>query len=192
MAYLALACLLRRRLETHGVATLHVHFGLTSAVVGVLIRELGGPPWCVTIHGPEEFAPDNRRRLAQSGAVRESNDRNQRVGSRRNAAWRRRPSRSSRRVIGNGRWKHFPFTTATDRSPSAPIVCIARLDARKGHAVLLDALEQLADAHRKVRVELIGDGPLRAQIESQISRRGLSKSVVVRGWLSEVGGQRST
>jgi colanic acid/amylovoran biosynthesis glycosyltransferase len=184
MAYLALACLLQQRLETHGVATLHVHFGLSSAAVGVLIRELGGPPWCVTIHGPEEFAPENRKRLS-----RVARSANQTIAISEWAATALRQAASPvairPQVIGMGVGSKF-LSPPQRIDAEAPIVCIARLDARKGHAVLLDALVQLADAHRKVRIELIGDGPLRAQIESQVSHRGLASSVFVRGWLSEL------
>ncbi len=183
IAYLALACLLQRRLATRGVATLHVHFGLSSAAVGVLVRELGGPPWSVTIHGPEEFAGANRRRLSK---VARSANRTIAISEWAAAALRAAasPVAIEPKVIGMGVGGIF-LSPPEPIDAEAPIVCIARLDTRKGHAVLLEALARINDAHRLVRVELIGDGPLRSEIESEISRRGLSSRVVIRGWLSE-------
>ena len=183
LAYLGLACLLRERLETQRAAMLHVHFGLSSAAVAVLIRELGGPPWSVTIHGPEEFATANRKRLSK---VLRSANRTIAISEWAAAALREAvsPVVVEPRVIGMGVGSIF-LSPPEPIDDEAPIVCIARLDTRKGHAVLLDALARLDGDHRQVRVELIGDGPLRSQIESEISRRGLSSRVVVRGWLSE-------
>ena len=183
LAYLALACLLREQLATQRVATLHVHFGLSSAAVGVLIRELGGPPWSVTIHGPEEFAAANRKRLSQ---VARSASRTIAISEWAAAALREAvsPVVLETRVIGMGVGSSF-LSPPEPIDAEAPVVCIARLDTRKGHIVLLEALARLDGVFRRVRVDLIGDGPLRSEIESEISRRGLSSRVVVRGWLSE-------
>jgi glycosyltransferase involved in cell wall biosynthesis len=170
------------RLEKLRVSALHVHFGLSAGVVGLLTRELGGPPWSVTIHGPEEFAPENRKRLprfaASAGAMVVISQ------------WARsalqdsaRPLDVEPRIIGMGVGASFlQPTEPIDRD--SPVLCVARLDARKGHAVLLEALSQL-DNRQRVRVELIGDGPLRPEIEADILRRGLDGSVVLRGWLGE-------
>ena len=55
LVYLAEACLLRQRLVEHGVGHLHAHFGTNSAAISLLCHLLGGPPYSITIHGPEEF-----------------------------------------------------------------------------------------------------------------------------------------
>ena len=55
LIYLAEACLLRQRLVEYDVRHLHAHFGTNSAAVSLLCRLLGGPPYSITIHGPEEF-----------------------------------------------------------------------------------------------------------------------------------------
>ena len=44
------------------VSHVHVHFGTNAASVAMLCRQLGGPPYSITIHGPEEF--DAPRQLA--------------------------------------------------------------------------------------------------------------------------------
>jgi glycosyltransferase involved in cell wall biosynthesis len=55
LAYFAEACVLRRWLIDAGVTHLHAHFGTNSTAVASICRELGGPPFSFTVHGPEEF-----------------------------------------------------------------------------------------------------------------------------------------
>src|ERR1051326_1673652 len=55
LVYLAEGCLLLRHLRKRNVEHLHAHFGTNSATVAMLARELGGPPYSFTVHGPEEF-----------------------------------------------------------------------------------------------------------------------------------------
>ena len=55
LAYLAEACVLLRWFRTAGITHVHAHFGTNSAAVVMLCRELGGPVYSFTIHGPEEF-----------------------------------------------------------------------------------------------------------------------------------------
>ncbi len=86
-----------------------------------------------------------------------------------------------------GRGEHFSHATTDQSIPKRPIICIARFDARKGHGVLLNALSLLDRIRNQARVELIGDGPCREEIESDLLRRGLSDTVVIRGWISEAG-----
>src|SRR5262249_31162458 len=54
-AYLAEACVLVRELKLNAVEHLHVHFATNPAAVALLARDLGGPPYSITIHGPEEW-----------------------------------------------------------------------------------------------------------------------------------------
>jgi glycosyltransferase involved in cell wall biosynthesis len=48
------------------------------------------------------------------------------------------------------------------------VLAVGRLVEKKGFEVLVDAAAQLAD----VRVQIIGDGPLRQALEERIARRG--------------------
>ena len=34
---------------------MHAHYGTNSAMVAMLCRMIGGPPYSFTMHGPEEF-----------------------------------------------------------------------------------------------------------------------------------------
>lgn len=61
------------------------------------------------------------------------------------------------------------------------LVIVGRLHASKGHAVLLDALAKVPG----VELTIVGDGPERAAIESQIERLGLSDRVRLTGSVAE-------
>lgn len=60
----------------------------------------------------------------------------------------------------------------------APVVGIlATLDARKGHHVFLDAWKGVVSRHPEAVVLLIGDGPMRPELEARVGGEGLSHSV---------------
>lgn len=64
------------------------------------------------------------------------------------------------------------------------IVCVARLDAQKDHALLIDALEEIRDS--RWTLELIGDGPLTAALKDRVLRAGLSNRVKFSGLCNDV------
>ena len=65
----------------------------------------------------------------------------------------------------------------TPRRIPGRIVTVARLSPEKGHIYLLEAAERLRDAGVQFEWRMIGDGPLRAQLESMAQKRGLSGRV---------------
>lgn len=64
IAYWVEACFVRRLLEAERVEHLHVHFGTNAATVALLVRELDGPPFSVTVHGPDEIDAPAAHQLA--------------------------------------------------------------------------------------------------------------------------------
>jgi glycosyltransferase involved in cell wall biosynthesis len=73
--------------------------------------------------------------------------------------------------------------------PVRPVLgAVGRLEARKGHDLLLDALHvmrTLAPAHRP-QLLLVGDGPLRSALERRTGELGLARDVMFAGSLSDV------
>ncbi|MDP4021307.1 glycosyltransferase [Methylobacterium sp. NEAU 140] len=72
------------------------------------------------------------------------------------------------------------------RDPGAPLrlLCVGRLVAKKGHDDLLDALAALPpDLHW--RLDLIGGGELRAELEARAGASGLAGRVTFRGALAQ-------
>ena len=61
------------------------------------------------------------------------------------------------------------------------IVTVGRLDPIKGFDVLVDALAELKRRGRRVRCQIIGEGPLRGELQARVDRQGLSELVALVG-----------
>ncbi|MGB2757972.1 MAG: glycosyltransferase family 4 protein [Acidimicrobiia bacterium] len=61
------------------------------------------------------------------------------------------------------------------------ITCVARFSQEKGVDVLIDAFARAGVRASGWRLHLVGDGPLRSQLEAQVRELGISDSVVFHG-----------
>lgn len=75
----------------------------------------------------------------------------------------------------------FPFRSPVPPSRPARLLCVGRLVPKKGHAVLLEALERLAGTVGEAGVELVGDGPLLDDLRERADRPALRGRVVFAG-----------
>jgi colanic acid/amylovoran biosynthesis glycosyltransferase len=64
------------------------------------------------------------------------------------------------------------------------ILSVGRLVEKKGHDVLIEACRRLVDRGCPIECEIVGDGPLRPELESRIARLGLGSVVRLAGPLS--------
>ena len=182
LVYFAEACLLRRWADRDGVGHLHVHFGTNSAAVALICRMLGGPSYSVTIHGPEEF--DAPRALAIGLKVRHAAFAVAISSFGRSQLWRWADPED----WGKVHVVHCGIDAGDlDREPTEPpdaprLLNIGRLDEQKGQLLLVEAAEILQRRGRVFSIALIGDGPLRSRLESEIARRGLSEVISLQGW----------
>jgi glycosyltransferase involved in cell wall biosynthesis len=98
------------------------------------------------------------------------------------------------RVIVNG---VDPDAYSTSRDPSvsaewgvpertATIGIIAGLRPVKNHLMLLDAARTLRRREADFRVVIVGDGPIRDELERTVDTMGLSERVVFLGWRHDV------
>ena len=63
-----------------------------------------------------------------------------------------------------------------------PVVgCVARLDAVKGHAYLIQAAAKISKRNPKVKFLLVGDGPLRKELEDLTVNLGIKDKVIFAG-----------
>ncbi len=182
LVYLAEACVLRRWLQRAGAEHLHAHFGTNSAALAALCRELGGPPFSFTVHGPEEF--DKPQALALGEKVRRaafvvaisSFGRSQLF------RWARYVDWPKIQVVRCGVGQDLLSAPLTP-VPAAPrLVCVARLSEQKGHLLLVEAAGVLAREGVRFELELVGDGPMRGAIEALVERLGVGEQVRLGGW----------
>ena len=184
LAYLAEACVLVRWLSEGGVAHVHAHFGTNSTTVAMLCHAIGGPPYSFTVHGPEEF--DKVKDLSLVEKVERSAfvvtvssfSKSQLY------RWCEQKHWSKIHVVHCGVDDAFLAEPLTDVPAQPRLVCIGRLCEQKGHLLLLDAVSQLAAEGLLFKLVLVGDGPLRVEIETLLARRGLKDYVEVIGWAS--------
>jgi len=65
-------------------------------------------------------------------------------------------------------------------------VCIGRLEAVKGHSHLLAAWKLLLDRGHRYELDLVGEGSLQPQLETQVKRNGLEELIQFRGFVADV------
>jgi glycosyltransferase involved in cell wall biosynthesis len=182
--YLLEACLLASELRRHGVDHVHAHFGTNSTTVALLCRRLGGPAYSFTVHGPEEFDKPEFLHLGEKI---------------RHAAFVVAISQFGRsqlfRQCGYADWEKIKIVRCgVDASfheveptepPAAPrLVCVARLHEQKGLPILVEAAARLRDQGLSFTVKVIGDGPLRGELERRIAELKLEDCVELAGWQS--------
>jgi len=68
-----------------------------------------------------------------------------------------------------------------DKSEHTIFAIVARLSEEKGHNYLLDAFAKLAAVNPSLRLLIVGDGPLRADVEAQIDELNLHDTVTLAG-----------
>jgi colanic acid/amylovoran biosynthesis glycosyltransferase len=184
LVYFAEACLLRRLLVDCGARHLHVHFGTNAAVTALLCRLLGGPAYSITIHGPEEF--DSPLALGLREKVRHAAfvvaisqfTRSQLYRWCDLADW------AKVHVIRCGLDEVFLNATAVPAPDQPKLVNVGRLSEQKGQQLLVEAAAGLRDRGHEFELVIVGDGPMRAEIEQQITDRGLSGHVRITGFVS--------
>lgn len=184
LAYFLEACQLKQRCDHLRIERLHVHFGTNSATVALLCRDLGGPPYSLTVHGPEEF--DRPCTLAIEQKVNQ-------------AAFCVAVSQFTRSQLYRwtdwSDWARIHVVHCTvcpsdlDHEPTPPpdaprLVSIGRLADQKGQRILIQAARQLADSGVPFQIDIIGDGPLRDALQDQIVADELENRVALRGWQS--------
>ena len=85
-------------------------------------------------------------------------------------------------VVRCGLCEEFKNATPTPVPDVPRIVCVARFVEQKGHLVLIEAIDRLVREAIDIEVDLVGDGPLRTAIESEIRARGIEDHVHLLGW----------
>lgn len=184
LAYLAEACVLLGWFKDEEINHVHAHFGTNSTTVAMLCHTLGGPTYSFTVHGPEEFdkplliAIEEKINRASFVVAISS------FGKSQLYRWCDRQQWSKIHVIHCGvdeLFLHQPYVPI----PEAPrLVCVGRLCEQKGHLLLVESAAQLAQQGLKFKLILVGDGPLRPQIEAMIAQAGLQEYIEITGWAS--------
>jgi glycosyltransferase involved in cell wall biosynthesis len=185
LAYLAEACVVMIWARQFGAKHLHAHFGTNSAEIAMFVRELGGPPFSVTIHGPEEFqspiALEEKVARSRFSVAISSFGRSQLMLRVPHREW------AKIKLIRCGVDRTFyevPDENPRRNTLSRRLLCVGRLSPEKGQLLLVDAVAALAERGINLQVCLAGDGPMREEIARAIERARLSSQISITGWIS--------
>ena len=75
----------------------------------------------------------------------------------------------------------IPLQISKNISDLTRFITIGRLSPEKNHRALIDAFSQFVQNGHNAMLYILGDGPLRKEIEAQISQLGLSERVIMTG-----------
>ena len=182
LVYLVEACVLLGWFERERVQHVHAHFGTNSATVAMLCRELGGPDYSFTAHGPEEFDSAHLLRLRDKIARASFVVAISSYG--RSQLFRHMDSRSWAKIklVRCGVDETFLAPSPAPMPEVPRLVCIGRLCEQKGQILLIEALARLRQQGRRIEVVIVGDGELRGAIEGAIKSGNLQEDVRILGW----------
>ncbi len=184
LVYLAEACVLLKWFSDLEISHLHAHFGINPTAVAMLCHALGGPPYSFTVHGPKEF--DSATSLALSEKIKRAAFvvAISSFGKSQLYRWCDRDQWSKIHVVHCGVDRMFLNAIYQPISDKPQLVCVGRLCEQKGQLLLVEAAGQLAAEGLEFKLVLVGDGPLRSQIEALIVRLGIEDKIEITGWAS--------
>jgi len=170
---------------------LHTHNPLVHHY-GVVAGWLARVPVIVnTIHGPGNVSATRGFKELLYGAVCQFSDQIVAVcPSARQAFIESKAIPRRKLVVVNNGIRLDAFLEVQRRVPDDSLVfgIVGRLVPVKDHRSLLKAFSALLRLRPACRLEILGDGPLRADLERQASELGISGHVVFRGYSTDVPG----
>jgi colanic acid/amylovoran biosynthesis glycosyltransferase len=175
---------LSRQARRIGADHLHAHWASTSATMALVAGEISGIPWSFTAHR-WDIAENNLLRVKAMKAcfVRSISER----GAQAIASYAASAS-SKVRILHLGVEISDPTHPNPRRNGTTQLRAVAAADfvEVKGHRYLLEALKILRGRGRFVQVDLVGDGPLRADLERQVEEADLAECVTFLGTVSHL------
>lgn len=182
LAYLGQACVLLRWLTRRPVEHLHVHFATNATEIAMLCRVLGGPPYSFMVHGPEELdravvlGMQEKVSRAKFVTVITSFCRSQMY------RWCDYGDWNKIHMVHCGLDAKFLGSSASPPVANRRLLNIGRICEQKGQLLLIEAVARLAEEGQQFELTIVGDGPMRGEVEQLIEKHGLQDHVVLAGW----------
>ncbi len=184
IVYFCEAVALVNMCKRDGVEHLHVHFGTNPAAIALLVTKLSTITFSVTIHGYEEFYRSAYLSLREKMTAASF------VAS---VSWY--GSGQLMRVAPPLLWDKIKivhcgldekFLGAGECPPPTgrQFCSIGRLCAEKAQLIMVEAMALLRDRGVDCHLVLVGDGPMRGDIEVRIAQLALGNQISLAGWAS--------
>ena len=170
-------------LRREPVDRIHAHFATAPASVAMFTCELSGIPYTFAVHANDIFVKARgrllRAKIVRAETIVANNEHNRQYLL----------SRFGGEVEGklpciyNGLdLSQIDFRWPRASDPGPPLVLsVGRLVPKKGFGDLMLAAAMLRDRGCAFRLEIIGDGPLTEEIQTQIKESGLNERILLRG-----------
>lgn len=185
LCHFAEAVHLQPEIRRRGCRHVHVHFLFGNAAIALFLSRLHGMTYSLTAHGSDIFVERVLQAEKLAGA------RFVRVATRYNARKLEPLLPPARRGIlqvipfGIDRGEipdHAPGQARGWRGPLR-VLAVGRLIWQKAHFLLLQACGMLAEEGLDFRLRIVGEGPLRGELEGRIAESRLGDRVVLAGAL---------
>jgi glycosyltransferase involved in cell wall biosynthesis len=187
LIYFAEACVLLEWSVELGIDHVHTHYGTNSATAAMLCRILGGPTYSFTMHGPEEFdaprATCLRDKIHHAKFVVAISEFTRSQLYR----WADYGDWAKIHVVHVGVSPMFLNHGPAPVLTAPRLVNIGRIVEQKGQAILVQAAARLRDRGIDFELVIVGDGPMRGEIERLIEQLDLKEHVRITGYLSNQG-----
>ncbi len=163
------AVLLAQEARRRGIRHLHAHFASVATTVTRLAARFADLPYTFTAHAKDIFHEsvrhaDLRRKLTDANAVVTVSDYNvQHLRKTFGAA-----AASVQRIYNGLELEQFSYEPSSRRAPR--LIAVGRLIEKKGFADLIKACALLRERYRDFRCEIIGAGPLEAELRARIEQ----------------------
>lgn len=174
------AAWLAREVKIRGITHLHAHFGSIATSVARLAAHFASVSYTFTAHAKDIFHEsvefeDMQRKLRDAATVVTVSDYNQNYlqatyGSAANQV---------QRIYNGLDLSQLQYYAPTDRLPL--ILSVGRLVEKKGLSILVDACAVLRQINCEFRCQIVGTGPLEAELRQQIQQLSLEACIEIIG-----------
>jgi glycosyltransferase involved in cell wall biosynthesis len=166
------ATVLRQELERAGIDHVHAHFATSAARLANLAWRMDGPSYSVTAHAKDIYHDEIRRdrlrdKLEHATFVATVSEANSVYLS------SLLPGSRPPRVVSNAVDLRRLGAPETNRRGPSVVLTVARLIEKKGLSDIVSACGILVRRGVPARLEVVGDGPLRSQLEAAAAREGV-------------------
>ena len=182
--YFTEALIVGQWMMERGFRHVHIHYAST---VGLLIAKTFPVTISITIHGSAEFEnPASfhlRDKIEASTFICAISDygRKQLMKACDPDQW----GKIEMVRLGIDPDSFAPHSVSSVQRGSFNVISVGNLTRAKGHHILIEAVARLASEGRRMRLQLVGEGPDRSALESQIIDCGLADTVCLEGALNQ-------
>ncbi len=176
--YLAEALLVGQWMHSQSIKHLHVHFATPAASVGMLVKSVFGYSFSFTVHGPDEFYDATGYNLPEKILAADfifcisHYARSQVMKLSPVHAW----AKFDVCRLGVDPQRFIPILE-TRQTGTCNLLCVGRLTAAKGQAILLESVAQLQNQGLSVTLTLVGMGPDEQSLRQHAECLGISRQV---------------